>query len=75
MRMNAIEEGNKWLEMRKIKAFYNVVQSDNFESGVTALVQTSGIGKLCPNIVVMGYKRSWQTSTTNELLLYFRTIQ
>ncbi|KAG4077496.1 hypothetical protein HA402_002923 [Bradysia odoriphaga] len=73
-RMNAIDEGNKWLKTRKIRAFYNVVNSSNFESGANALVQTSGIGKLTPNFVLIGYKYKWQTSSADELLSYYRTI-
>lgn len=74
-RMDAMEEGNKWLKVRKIRAFYNMVNSSNFESGANALIQSSGIGKLTPNVVLMGYKYNWQTSSADELLSYYRTIQ
>ncbi|KAJ6643632.1 Bumetanide-sensitive sodium-(potassium)-chloride cotransporter [Pseudolycoriella hygida] len=73
-RMNEIENGNKWLKMRKIRAFYSVVNSSNFESGVVAMIQASGIGKLCPNIVLMGYKYSWQSCSTEELSSFYQTI-
>ncbi|KAJ6635774.1 Bumetanide-sensitive sodium-(potassium)-chloride cotransporter, partial [Pseudolycoriella hygida] len=63
-RMYAIKEGHKWLQARKIKAFYDIVQNNEFESGVRALIQTSGIGKLAPNIVLMGYKANWRSSPT-----------
>lgn len=75
MRTNAIKEGHKWLQARKIKAFYDIVQNNEFESGVRALIQTSGIGKLAPNIVLVGYKSNWRTSTTADLLSYFNAMQ
>ncbi|KAG4075171.1 hypothetical protein HA402_006188 [Bradysia odoriphaga] len=73
-RTYAIKEGHKWLQARKIKAFYDIVQNNEFDSGVRALIQTSGIGKLAPNIVLMGYKANWRTSPTSELLSYFNSM-
>ncbi|OUC42603.1 amino acid permease [Trichinella nativa] len=50
-----------WLRRRKIKAFYAPVVIDNFNNGIEMLFQTSGMGKLCPNIVFLGYKSDWRT--------------
>jgi solute carrier family 12 sodium/potassium/chloride transporter 2 len=38
-----IKEGDSWLENRKVKAFYNVVANMEFEDGVKALLQASGL--------------------------------
>lgn len=70
-----IDEGQRWLAIRKIKAFYNIVEGLDFETGVRALIQTSGIGKLAPNIVLMGYKSDWQTSNHQDLVSYFNVLQ
>lgn len=73
--MIAIREGLAWLAARKIKSFYDIVQSVDFETGVGALLQTSGVGKLSPNIMLMGYKKDWLTSNDTDLNSYFNVMQ
>lgn len=63
-----------WFQKHKIKAFYSFVDGENFESGSRALMQASGIGKLKPNILLMGYKTNWRTCDRTELDQYFNTI-
>lgn len=70
-----IDEGERWLAARKIKAFYNVIEGLDFETGVRALIQTSGIGKLAPNILLMGYKSDWKTCNQQDLVCYFNVLQ
>lgn len=70
-----IDEGQRWLASRKIKAFYNVVEGLDFETGVRALIQTTGVGKLAPNILLMGYKNDWQSCSNEELNSYFSVLQ
>ena len=43
--------------------------------GATALMQLSGIGKMKPNLVLMGYKRDWNSCTQDELEAYFGVFQ
>lgn len=74
-RRRMIDEGQRWLSARKIKAFYDIVEGFDFEMGVRALVQTSGVGKLAPNIVLMGYKSDWQTCNHQDLVSYFNVMQ
>uniref|UniRef100_A0A663DSG7 Solute carrier family 12 member 3 n=1 Tax=Aquila chrysaetos chrysaetos TaxID=223781 RepID=A0A663DSG7_AQUCH len=56
----------KWLMKRKIKAFYTDVVAEDLRSGVQMLIQAAGLGKMRPNILVLGYKRNWQTASTVE---------
>jgi solute carrier family 12 sodium/potassium/chloride transporter 2 len=42
-RTGRIQEAYKWLDVRKVKAFYNLVDNLGFEEGVRCLVQTSGL--------------------------------
>ncbi|XP_026741334.1 bumetanide-sensitive sodium-(potassium)-chloride cotransporter [Trichoplusia ni] len=63
-----------WLSRRKIKAFYSVVDDVTFKDGANALVQASGIGKLKPNILLMGFKENWQTSERNEIVDYVEVM-
>jgi solute carrier family 12 (sodium/potassium/chloride transporter), member 2 len=74
-RTELFNEAQKWLDARKIKAFYNLVDSSDFENGVRSLIQTSGFGKLTPNIVLMGYKSDWRSSHCTELQTYFKALQ
>lgn len=64
----------EWFKKHKIKGFYTVVDGENFEIGARALIQAVGVGKLKPNIVLMGYKSDWQTCSKDELQSYFETI-
>ncbi|NXA53047.1 S12A3 protein, partial [Nothocercus julius] len=56
------EGHTKWLIKRKIKAFYTDVVAEDLRSGVQILIQASGLGKMRPNILALGYKRNWQTA-------------
>ncbi|NXX84349.1 S12A3 protein, partial [Urocolius indicus] len=57
----------KWLVKRKIKAFYADVVAEDLRSGVQMLIQAAGLGKMRPNILVLGYKRNWQTASPQSL--------
>ncbi|XP_055001875.1 solute carrier family 12 member 3 isoform X3 [Sorex araneus] len=52
----------KWLNKRKIKAFYSDVVAEDLRGGVQVLVQASGLGRMKPNILVVGFKRNWQSA-------------
>ena len=41
--------------------FYSVVQYHDFEVGAKALMSIGGVGKLSPNMVLLGFKRDWRT--------------
>lgn len=74
-RKEMIKEVEQWLEDRKIKAFYNVVDNIGYEEGVRSLIQASGFGKLTPNILMMGYKNDWRSCPEKELITYFNVLQ
>lgn len=67
-------QAREWFKKHKVKGFYTVVDGENFETGARALLQASGVGKLKPNVVLMGYKSDWQTCNKDELESYFNTI-
>uniref|UniRef100_A0ACB8EAS6 Uncharacterized protein n=1 Tax=Sphaerodactylus townsendi TaxID=933632 RepID=A0ACB8EAS6_9SAUR len=52
----------KWLTMRKIKAFYTDVLAEDLRTGTQILMQATGLGKMKPNVLVIGYKKNWQTA-------------
>ncbi|XP_068106554.1 solute carrier family 12 member 3-like [Hyperolius riggenbachi] len=51
----------QWLNKRKVTSFYSVIQESNLRNGAKSLMQVSGLGRLKPNTVVLGYKCNWQT--------------
>ncbi|XP_032514498.1 bumetanide-sensitive sodium-(potassium)-chloride cotransporter [Danaus plexippus] len=60
----------QWFSKRNIKAFYTIVDDASFKDGAGALLQASGLGKLKPNILLMGFKEDWQTCPRQELAGY-----
>ena len=69
-----LRKSNDWCRKHKVKAFYSLVDDSDFETGSRALMQASGIGKLRPNILLMGYKSDWQTCDKTELEKYFNVV-
>jgi solute carrier family 12 sodium/potassium/chloride transporter 2 len=64
-----------WLQDNKIKAFYALVDGIEFETAARALLQASGIGKLKPNVLMMGYKSNWRNCNHEDLSAYFTILQ
>ncbi|XP_071982102.1 solute carrier family 12 member 3-like [Engystomops pustulosus] len=50
----------RWLNTRKVRSFYSVIQERTLRAGAKSLMQVSGLGRLKPNTVVLGYKSDWQ---------------
>ncbi|KAJ4451626.1 hypothetical protein ANN_03095 [Periplaneta americana] len=67
-------KAHSWLRSHKIKAFYTHVDEVNFEEGAKALLQASGVGKLRPNILLMGYKGDWRECEKEDLAMYFEVM-
>ena len=74
-RQTLINEGVKYLKTRKIKSFYSIIDGFGLEEGARAMIQSSGFGKLTPNVVLLGYKTSWKTCKPLELEAYFNVLQ
>ncbi|KAL1459489.1 hypothetical protein WDU94_011466 [Cyamophila willieti] len=74
LRKSLYDKARHYLSVHKIKAFYNHVDEDEFDVGAKALLQCSGMGKLRPNLLMMGYKTNWTQATRQELQIYFNVI-
>uniref|UniRef100_A0A1L8DEN0 Putative k+/cl-cotransporter kcc1 n=2 Tax=Nyssomyia neivai TaxID=330878 RepID=A0A1L8DEN0_9DIPT len=68
------QKTKEWFDDHKMKAFYAHVDDECFETGCKALMQASGIGKLKPNVVMMGYKNDWKTVEAVALKQYFNVV-
>lgn len=64
-----------FINSKKVKAFYNLIDDIDMETGVKLMIQSSGFGVLTPNIVMMGYKGNWMTCKSIELKSYFNAVQ
>uniref|UniRef100_A0A0P4YBZ5 Bumetanide-sensitive na-k-cl cotransport protein n=1 Tax=Daphnia magna TaxID=35525 RepID=A0A0P4YBZ5_9CRUS len=69
-----IRKSLQWLRAHKTKAFYSLVDNLSFANGVGALLQATGIGKMKPNILLLGYQSAWRTSNNEEIESYFVAI-
>ncbi|KAM9449880.1 solute carrier family 12 member 10, tandem duplicate 1 [Clarias gariepinus] len=64
----------KWLNSRKVRAFYTTLKGNSLREGTQHLLQASGLGKLKPNILVMGFKNNWKECSPYHLEDYVNTI-
>jgi solute carrier family 12 sodium/potassium/chloride transporter 2 len=67
-------KANNWLRAHKLRAFYMQVDGQDFEEGCTSLLKACGIGKLRPNILLMGHKSDWQKCSKDDLDQYFGVL-
>ncbi|KAG6797449.1 bumetanide-sensitive sodium-(potassium)-chloride cotransporter [Apis mellifera caucasica] len=73
-RNSMIANCTSWFRANKIKAFYSLVDGANFQDGTTSLLQAAGLGKMKPNILLMGYKQDWATCPRENLNMYFNIM-
>ncbi|TKS72958.1 Solute carrier family 12 member 3 [Collichthys lucidus] len=52
-----------WLNRRKVKSFYRGVVAGELRSGVNMLLQGAGLGRMKPNVLLMGFKKNWCSDT------------
>ncbi|XP_058790689.1 bumetanide-sensitive sodium-(potassium)-chloride cotransporter [Phymastichus coffea] len=69
-----LRAGYAWLQRQRVKSFYHVVEELSLEKGASAMMQTSGVGKLAPNVVLMGYKTHWSSCSHKDLQEYFNVL-
>ncbi|XP_052742527.1 bumetanide-sensitive sodium-(potassium)-chloride cotransporter isoform X1 [Bicyclus anynana] len=65
---------DEWLRGRKVRAFCAGVNGFSFENGARALMQAAGVGRLAPNVLLMGYKADWTTCPSADLESYFNVL-
>ncbi|GAA6091701.1 solute carrier family 12 member 10, tandem duplicate 1 [Tachysurus ichikawai] len=64
----------KWLNSRKVRAFYIPFKGNSLREGTQHLMQASGLGKLKPNTLIMGFKTNWKECSPYDLEDYVNTI-
>merc|ERR1711944_331815 len=51
---------DSWLKEHNIRAFFSVTQDESFSVGAKSCMNLVGLGKLSPNMVMLGFKGDWQ---------------
>ncbi|XP_030042516.1 solute carrier family 12 member 3 [Microcaecilia unicolor] len=73
---NLDSEGHvKWLNKRKVRAFYTTIVAEDLRTGARNLMQVSGLGRLKPNTLILGYKKNWRQDTSESLENYVGIIR
>ncbi|XP_040023832.2 solute carrier family 12 member 1 [Gasterosteus aculeatus] len=69
--MNAgMEKNQLWLRKSKRKAFYSAVACNSFREGAESLLQASGLGRMKPNTLMIGFQRNWRTAGIEAVQSY-----
>uniref|UniRef100_A0AC35TM44 Ion_trans_2 domain-containing protein n=1 Tax=Rhabditophanes sp. KR3021 TaxID=114890 RepID=A0AC35TM44_9BILA len=58
---------NHFLHINKIKAFYMPLANVDFRKGVKNFLQISGLGKLKPNVLMVGFKTEWSELDVSQI--------
>uniref|UniRef100_A0A915DS04 Uncharacterized protein n=1 Tax=Ditylenchus dipsaci TaxID=166011 RepID=A0A915DS04_9BILA len=61
------DEMDLWLRKNKLKAFYQNLAHEDIRSGMATFFQLSGLGKLRPNVIMMGFKLNWSQISWENL--------
>ncbi|GLD57310.1 solute carrier family 12 member 3-like protein [Lates japonicus] len=64
----------KWMNKRRVRSFYTPFTTDSLRAGTRHLLQASGLGKLKPNTLVLGFKTNWRDSSPESIEDYINTI-
>uniref|UniRef100_A0A914XYB5 Uncharacterized protein n=1 Tax=Panagrolaimus superbus TaxID=310955 RepID=A0A914XYB5_9BILA len=68
-------ELRNWIKKRHIKSFYIAIANSSFRAGTQSLFQVAGLGRLKPNIVMIGFKQNWASDSLQATNDYFGLIQ
>ncbi|XP_033108765.1 solute carrier family 12 member 2-like [Anneissia japonica] len=69
-----MNDHTNWLLRQKIKGFYSPIISKSLRSGAQSLLQISGLGKLRPNTMFLGFKSNWRKDISSNVVDYVGII-
>nr|XP_055063005.1 solute carrier family 12 member 2 isoform X1 [Misgurnus anguillicaudatus] len=64
----------RWLLNNNSKAFYTSVVSEDLRQGTQYLLQATGLGRLKPNTLVVGFKNDWRIGDMKDVETYISII-
>jgi len=50
----------QWLKDHNIKGYYTVAQTKDLSAGAKSCMTMTGLGKMSPNLIMMGFKSNWK---------------
>lgn len=65
----------RYFRVTGIKGFFAVAGNASLHEGARSMLSLAGVGKVKPNILMMGYKNDWLTCDRSSLNEYVLTIQ
>ena len=65
----------RWLHKSGIKAFYSLTRNSSFCEGVRTSLELSGLGKLSPNMMLIGFQEHWWIQNPNFTKDYVSSLQ
>ncbi|XP_030625661.1 solute carrier family 12 member 2 isoform X2 [Chanos chanos] len=71
---NDIVRYQRWLLNNNSKAFYTPVVAEDLRQGTQYLLQATGLGRLRPNTLVLGFKNNWKTGDMKDVETYVNLI-
>ncbi|KAL7402151.1 hypothetical protein ABVT39_010531 [Epinephelus coioides] len=63
-----------WLNRRKVKSFYSGVVATELRPGVNMLLQGAGLGRIKPNVLLMGFKKDYHSDTPQAAHNYIEIL-
>ncbi|CAK9296644.1 unnamed protein product [Gordionus sp. m RMFG-2023] len=69
-----LKEIYEFLDKRKVKALYDNIRAPNLRQGAFGLLEVAGLGRLKPNILMMGYMSNWRDEDLADVNNYFFII-
>ncbi|XP_057374572.1 LOW QUALITY PROTEIN: bumetanide-sensitive sodium-(potassium)-chloride cotransporter-like [Daphnia carinata] len=73
-RLKLQQKAYRYLRFTNMKGFCTVADNSGLQTGTAAMLGLAGVGKVKPNILLMGYKNNWSTCDRNSLDQYLLTI-
>lgn len=73
-RSQTSKKAYQYLWDQRINGFFSLVNDVNLQQGTSALLQAAGVGKMKPNILLLGFKNDWQVCEHHSLDHYFAAI-
>ena len=64
------QEGQDWLDSNHIKGFYAVTRSQSLAGGAQNAVELTGLGKLSPNMMLLGFRYWLKITLKSKMVIY-----
>uniref|UniRef100_A0A1I7UJ51 SLC12 domain-containing protein n=1 Tax=Caenorhabditis tropicalis TaxID=1561998 RepID=A0A1I7UJ51_9PELO len=65
---------NDWLKAREVNAFGAAICCKKQTTGANILLQTAGLGRLRPNILMVGFKTGWEKQSREVIAEYYEML-